>query len=102
MIFRRTNTFKRQYKKLSKKLQQTFDDRFLLWLEEPTNSKLMAHPLKGEFKGYWSINITGDLRALYYFQGEEIVVFAFAPVLQFFPKGTKSPKIFLSFTPGLP
>jgi len=44
-----------------KKVQQ----RLRLFIEDPKNPILNNHELKGKYSGYRSINITGDLRALY-------------------------------------
>lgn len=71
-----TPKFKKQYKKLSKKLQIQFDERLILFIEEPTNPVLRVHPLKGAYSGYWSMNISGDLRAIYLKKGEELIIFA--------------------------
>lgn len=76
MKLKRTKTFVRQFQKLSVKLQDQFAERLRLWLVDPTHTQLLVHPLQGEYKGYWSMNISGDLRALYYYEGETVVVFA--------------------------
>lgn len=68
--------FKKQYKKLPQKFQIQFDDRLRLFLSDPTAPQLRVHPLKGKFAGYWSLNINGDLRALYLKKGDEIIIFA--------------------------
>ena len=46
-----------QKEKLEKILRQFFLDEF--------NPILNNHPLKGKYLGYRSINVTGDLRAIY-------------------------------------
>ena len=76
MIIRYLPKFKKQYKKLPEKFQKQFDDRLLLFVSDPTTPKLRVHPLKGEYAGYWSMNVNGDIRALYLIQGEEIIIFA--------------------------
>lgn len=76
MTIQYTPKFKKQYKKLPKKFREQFDDRLILFVENPTNPLLRVHPLKGSFSGYWSMNISGDLRALYLKRGEEIIIFA--------------------------
>jgi len=76
MIIRYLPKFKKQYKKLPEKFQRQFDDRLLLFVSDPTTPKLRVHPLKGEYAGYWSMNVNGDIRALYLIQGEEIIIFA--------------------------
>ncbi len=61
---------------MSPKLQNQFDERLQLFVEDPTNPMLRTHPLKGTYSGYWSINISGDLRAIYLKRGEELIIFA--------------------------
>lgn len=72
----RTHDFVKQYSKLSPKIQNQFGQRFLLWVENPNDQRLRTHPLKGKYAGYWSMNVTGDVRALYKYDGETIVIFA--------------------------
>ena len=67
---------KKQYRKLPRKFQQQFDDRLRLFLADPTDPRLRVHPLKGDYAGYWSMNVSGDLRALYLMRGEEFIIFA--------------------------
>ncbi|OGC55335.1 hypothetical protein A2797_00880 [candidate division WWE3 bacterium RIFCSPHIGHO2_01_FULL_48_15] len=68
--------FKKQYRKLPERFQKQFDERLRLFIADPTNPQLRVHPLKGKFAGYWSMNISGDMRALYLKQGEEMILFA--------------------------
>jgi addiction module RelE/StbE family toxin len=68
--------FKKQYKKLPKKFQAQFDERIRLFAVDPTNPMLRVHPLKGSFAGYWSMDVSGDIRALYVRRGDDIVIFA--------------------------
>lgn len=68
--------FKKQYKKLPEKFQHQFDERLHLYLIDPTAPQLRVHPLKGKFNGYWSMNVSGDLRTLYLMDGENIIIFA--------------------------
>jgi addiction module RelE/StbE family toxin len=75
MRFRRSHTFVKQYQNLPPKIQAKFDARLRLWLVDRANPQLRVHPLKGSKKGYWSLSISGDLRALYYFENEDLVVF---------------------------
>ena len=76
MVIQYTFKFKKQYQKLPPKFQSQFDDRLKLFLFDPTNPKLKTHPLKGNFLGYWSMNISGDLRALYLVRDNHIIIFA--------------------------
>lgn len=76
MTIRYLPKFKKQYKKLPQKLQKQFDERVQLFAVDPTLPMLKVHPLKGEYKGYWSMSISGDIRALYLMTGDTIVIFA--------------------------
>ena len=76
MTIRYLPKFKKQYKKLPKRFQDQFDERLQLFLVDPTLPMLRVHPLKGKFVGYWSLNVNGDIRALYLIDGEAIIIFA--------------------------
>ena len=76
MVIQYAPKFKKQYKRLPKKYQQQFDDRLRLFVSDPTSPQLRVHPLKGTFAGYWSMNVNGDIRALYVILGEELIIFA--------------------------
>ncbi|QQR52827.1 type II toxin-antitoxin system mRNA interferase toxin, RelE/StbE family [bacterium] len=43
---------------------------------DPTLPMLRVHPLKGQYRGYWSLNVNGDIRALYLIEVESVVIFA--------------------------
>ena len=58
-------TFKKQYKKAPKKIQEKVKERISLLVQDSTNQLLNNHVLTGKFRGYRSINITGDWRAVY-------------------------------------
>jgi addiction module RelE/StbE family toxin len=70
-------SFKKQYGKLPSKLQLKFDERVKLFAVNSYDPILNNHALTGKYFGYNSINITGDLRALYYKEAETIVIFGF-------------------------
>ena len=57
--------FKRMYRKLIAKRQRVCDDRLRLFAVNPRHSLLDVHSLGGEYAGCFSINITGDVRAVY-------------------------------------
>ena len=71
-----TKQFWRQYAKLPAKFQRQFDARLTLFVADPVNPQLHIHPLKGAYAGYWSMNVNGDLRALYCKRGDDIIIFA--------------------------
>ena len=76
MRLRYSATFKKQYRKLPFPLQKQFDERVVLFVAQPTHPRLRVHPLKGKYAGYWSMNVSGDVRALYRFEVDDIIVFA--------------------------
>lgn len=76
MTIQYSSKFKKQYKKLPKKIQTRFESRLRLFVKSPTNPQLRIHPLQGKYAGYWSMNITGDFRAIYLKRGNEIIIFA--------------------------
>ncbi|NQT50102.1 type II toxin-antitoxin system mRNA interferase toxin, RelE/StbE family [Candidatus Kuenenbacteria bacterium] len=57
--------FNRQYKKLNASQKLKTKQRIKIFLDDPFNPILNNHPLKGKYTDYRSINITGDLRAIY-------------------------------------
>lgn len=75
MKIRYSKKFKKQYKKLSPKLQQQTKARITLWKRDPKDESLRLHKLTGKMSKYYSINITGDVRALYEIVGEEIYLY---------------------------
>jgi len=76
MIIKYEKQFKRQYKKLPRDYQLQFAEKLELFLIDPTLPQLRVHPLKGAFAGYWSMNVNGDIRALYTIRGDELIIFA--------------------------
>lgn len=67
--------FKKDFKKLDPKIQNKFWERLELWQEQPTNPLLNNHSLSGNLKGKYSINITGDIRAIYEEKTDTIVIY---------------------------
>lgn len=54
----------KQAKKLSPQVRQQLQDRLAQFSKSPLHKTLRNHALKGRYKDYRSINITGDVRAL--------------------------------------
>jgi addiction module RelE/StbE family toxin len=75
MDLRYTPTFKKQYRKLPASIQRRFDERIDLFMTEPLHPLLRVHPLLGRFRGYWSMNVTGDVRALFKREADEVITF---------------------------
>lgn len=55
----------KKLKKLDVRIRNSFRERILLFFENPNNPKLNNHPLKREYQGLRSIDITNDYRAVY-------------------------------------
>lgn len=71
--------FSKQFEKglgrLSAKSQERFYKRLELFLIDRTHPLLRLHPLKGKYSGYYSINVTGDLRAIFKYRSDGSLVF---------------------------
>lgn len=72
-----TRTFRKQYARLNPKVRDQFKARQRLWLQDPFHPSLRLHRLTGQYSDYYSINITGDMRALYQKVGDKLVIFGF-------------------------
>lgn len=73
----------KKLKKLDVRIRNSFRERILLFAKNPNNLELNNHPLKREYQGLRSIDITNDYRAVYedMISGEE-------PIAYFFLLGT--------------
>lgn len=57
--------FFRKYKKADVRIRNRVDERIEKFLKDPYDLQLDNHALKKEWKGYRSIDITSDYRAIY-------------------------------------
>lgn len=60
-----SKSFIKQAKKLSPELRGRLYERIKLFSENPLHPLLRNHALKGKYRHYRSIDVTGDVRALY-------------------------------------
>jgi len=65
MILSYNKNFQKMFKKKNAWLQDKFEERALLFQENQYDVLLNNHALSGEYVGCRSINITGDVRAIY-------------------------------------
>ena len=65
MQFLLSAEFKKKLKKTSQKMKHRIDERPVMFRLDPQNQLLNNHPLHGEYDGYRSIDITGDIRLVY-------------------------------------
>lgn len=70
-----SKTFKKQFDKSGVKVQAAFENRLRLFMSRPDHPLLRHHRLVGKLSLYYSINVTGDWRAIYSIQevGEQRV-----------------------------
>ena len=75
MTIRYSRKFRKQFKMLATKEQDQFWVRLELFKLDPFDSGLRNHPLKGKLLGLRSINIAGDLRAIYSVVDGELYIY---------------------------
>ena len=59
------HNFEKNYTKLQTSEKLKFKERLAVFAKDPFDSILGNHALHGKYRGYRSINIGGDLRAVY-------------------------------------
>ncbi|MFA6518187.1 MAG: type II toxin-antitoxin system mRNA interferase toxin, RelE/StbE family [Candidatus Shapirobacteria bacterium] len=69
-----TKNFKKLYRKLPRNLQTAFDKRLGQFIDDRNNPILNLHRLKGKLSHLYSINVSGDCRALYSIN-EDLIIF---------------------------
>lgn len=70
-----SKVFDKNYKKLQSKIMRKVDERIILFSQNPMNPILNNHSLHGKYNGCRSINISGDLRAVYKMIDQDIAFF---------------------------
>lgn len=75
MTIRYSRRFVKQLAKQPPKIHLAFYVRIELFMANPFDPILRNHPLQGKLKGMYSINITGDVRAIYEVIGDEVYVY---------------------------
>lgn len=69
--------FLKNYKKRilpNKKLVEQFEQRLTLFLQSPKDFTLRDHKLKGAKRDLRAFSITGDIRVVYYYQSDFLVL----------------------------
>ena len=67
--------FEKDFKKLRSAAKEKARTQLRLFAEDPFNPILGNHPLKGKWKGYSSIDVGGDLRAIYKIISDDACLF---------------------------
>lgn len=65
MTIKYSPAFLKKLKKVDVRIKKSVKKKILLFSKNPHDPQLNNHSLKREYKGYKSINITADWRALY-------------------------------------
>ena len=65
MTVRYSPLFFKTLKKLDVKIRKSFKEKILLFSKNSNDPQLNNHPLKREYQGLRSIDITADFRAIY-------------------------------------
>lgn len=68
-------SFEKRYKSLPDKIKTKLKEKNILFERDPFNPLLNNHALHGKYMGYRSIDITGDIRAIYKFLNKDAVLF---------------------------
>ena len=68
-------SFMKMTQKLSPKVRQKMAERIELFTNDPLNSQLRNHALHTPYKGSYSIDITGDYRAIYQLVDDNTALF---------------------------
>lgn len=75
MQVRYSKKFVKQLAKQPPKVKDALKLRIRLFVVDMHDPLLRNHALQGSLKGFYSINITGDIRALYQIVGDEIYLY---------------------------
>lgn len=67
--------FEKDFAKLSPTIKKKAIATLEKFVDDPQNPTLRNHGLSGKWKGHFSINVTGDTRAIYFVLEEDIVRF---------------------------
>ncbi|MBU2575728.1 type II toxin-antitoxin system mRNA interferase toxin, RelE/StbE family [Patescibacteria group bacterium] len=70
-----SNQFIKRYKKIPAKIQKQIEKKITTFKDLPYHPLLNNHTLTGKWTGYCSINISGDWRAIYHNNDNDIVIF---------------------------
>jgi addiction module RelE/StbE family toxin len=67
--------FEKDFTKLPKQTKIQTIAALALFVENPENPVIRVHSLRGKWIGHFSIDVTGDTRAIYFIIEEDIVRF---------------------------
>lgn len=65
MILLYKDRFKKNFARLSPKIQKTFAERMNMYLKNPRHPLLKVHPLRGNLIGLRAFAVSGDVRVIF-------------------------------------
>ena len=68
-------SFEKRYKSLPDKIKTKIKEKNILFEKDPFDASLNNHALHGKYMGYRSIDIIGDIRAIYKFLNKDMILF---------------------------
>lgn len=78
--------FLKELQKLSKQKQRQFTQRIDLFLEDAAHPMLNIHALHGRLAGLKSMNVSGDLRAIFEEKSDTVIFYKIGTHHQLFGK----------------
>lgn len=75
MQYLSSRKFDKKFSKFPEKIKNQCIDKIKIFIQNPYHPALNNHALHGKYLGYRSINISGDLRAVYKMQAENVALF---------------------------
>jgi addiction module RelE/StbE family toxin len=77
MTIQYSKSFEKQFAKLSLKDKRQFIARQATFVQNQHDPILRVHALRGKYQGYYSLDIKGDMRALFMRNGSTIIIFGY-------------------------
>ncbi len=74
MIIIFSSSFKKRLPRLMPKIKKAFEKRLELFMIDQRNPLLNTHKLSGKYEHCYSINVTGDYRAIFEWREREDLV----------------------------
>ena len=69
--------FEKRFKKLTRRIKELVAQKIELFAKDPLHHTLRNHALQGEYSSYRSIDIKGDLSAIYKEEATGVVRFCY-------------------------
>ncbi len=70
-----SKNFEKSFKKMPKKIKENVINKLEIFINDLMDERLNNHSSSGKFSAYRSINISGDIRAIYKVDKDNIAIF---------------------------